>query len=585
MVKRGGRHQTRASESSSTRPRVGLDVQECPLVLTLLTKLAWGQLSASAVQEIAFAAMQSGLTDRAVTELASAGSFGQYPGNVWRDIMSKFMVSTFVPQPTTILLPCVSRKEPGKVLSEPTLVLLPDQWVASISKNPVLMDEVFGTGQLQSFWQGVHPHDPRLLHTGLKSIANFERRCIPVLVHSDAGEYSESDSLFVLSMRALTSSGPTKQCQLLLGSFPRTCKTKGESGTIAKMFAAMVDSFNACFQGRTLDGQHFSSGCCLVIWCIGGDVENLIHEHRLPHFATKAGMCGFCKANYEELPFTDSRPEARWKATVYDHAALMVQPWATKGFFKIEGVIPETLHFDAMHLIECQGVANHTIANCLHEMIFASGLGKERGTHHVWSLMQKAYVDLGIQADDRMGHFVFARVGDDGAPHAHYPCLSSVKARHCRYLVKVVTRLLEEAPVVDGNEHNAHRLLCMRNLAMLCDIIDRNQWFLSDAEHGLFSTCVQHFLVHYQWLNKEAARARKCLWSITPKFHFMHHLVDQAKFLSPKATRLYGSEDMVGRMAKLGASCLSGNPSHSVPSAIIVKYRLAMHLLLEYQVE
>lgn len=302
-------------------------------------------------------------------------------------------------------------------------------------------------------------------------------------------------------------------------------------------------------------------------------------EHGLPHYASTAGMCGFCGADYGQNPFTDHRPGASWRRTTYSHEQLKGQSWAQRPLLQVRGVVPETVQFDSMHVIECSGTANHAVANFFFEHIFERG-GKIRGTMSLWEDIQEAYRVLGITADHRVGHFTFSKVGNDGAPHTHYPVLTGIKARQCRYLVAVANFLGEKEK--GKSEHNMHVSLCLRALSTCCDVIDRNQWFLGDGEHQVFSNSVQHFLVHYQWLSKEAARQEKCLWSMTPKFHYMHHLVAQSRFLSPKASRLYGSEDMVGKICKLGASCLASTPSHKMPNAVIAKYRFAMHMLLEF---
>ena len=57
------------------------------LAKALLEKWAWGVLSPPQVQEIAHGAFNDGLTQSQVKQLASIGSWGQFPGNMQRDMM------------------------------------------------------------------------------------------------------------------------------------------------------------------------------------------------------------------------------------------------------------------------------------------------------------------------------------------------------------------------------------------------------------------------------------------------------------------------------------------------------------------
>ncbi len=170
------------------------------------------------------------------------------------------------------------------------------------------------------------------------------------------------------------------------------------------------------------------------------------------------------------------------------------------------------------------------------------------------------------------------------SPFSEYPCLSSTKMRQARYLVPVARRLAALYPSGD-RDHDAHRNICLHNLSGMCDLIDKHLLFMPLPEWRKFRDCTNAFLSHYSWLSKESIDKEVKLWSETPKFHFSAHLVDQARYLSPHASRLYGSESFIGVVCRLANACLSSTASHRLSEVLFSRYGIGMHLLLTYGVE
>lgn len=61
------------------------------LVVLLMRKFALGKLSAIEVQEVAMAAVKSGLESPEMKELQALGALGHQPGNAHRDLMRKYL--------------------------------------------------------------------------------------------------------------------------------------------------------------------------------------------------------------------------------------------------------------------------------------------------------------------------------------------------------------------------------------------------------------------------------------------------------------------------------------------------------------
>ena len=64
------------------------DTKPSKLAAALLSKWAWGSMSAPVVQALAAAAWEDGLAHDEVAKLARIGGGGKFPGNMHRDLMA-----------------------------------------------------------------------------------------------------------------------------------------------------------------------------------------------------------------------------------------------------------------------------------------------------------------------------------------------------------------------------------------------------------------------------------------------------------------------------------------------------------------
>ena len=124
----------------------------------------------------------------------------------------------------------------------------------------------------------------------------------------------------------------------------------------------------------------------------------------------------------------------------------------------------------------------------------------------------------------------------------------------------------------------------MKNLADSYDIVDNSSAFLSDSECKRYQGCIDKFLFHYVALAlgsaKSTARIGQYQWSFVPKFHYLLHIAEDAKYLSPRLFWCYGGESMVGVITSIAQSCLSGMPPWRVTWTVCMKYSVARHLYL-----
>ena len=168
------------------------------------------------------------------------------------------------------------------------------------------------------------------------------------------------------------------------------------------------------------------------------------------------------------------------------------------------------------------------------------------------------------------------------SPFQNFPDLmhSAIKARQTRYLAPVALKLCKDYHNA-AKQYSKHRLACLENLNIMYDLVDPHPVFLPTPHQAPYATAVDKFLLHYSACAKIAQNSGKLQWSMVPKHHCVAHLPAQSKMQSPRAFWAYGGEHMVGDIAELAASCLSGTPAHKMPSTLMLKYRVAVHLFFQ----
>ena len=119
-VKGGSRQRMRrlAQGPAPTFANAAAEVAGSHLVALLLSRIAWGELSAAACQQIADAAVRDGLNHPVVKKMAAAGSHGKFPNNCNRDI-KKCWPDMFLSAGVTMLaVPMVLKKGAMDVIEE-----------------------------------------------------------------------------------------------------------------------------------------------------------------------------------------------------------------------------------------------------------------------------------------------------------------------------------------------------------------------------------------------------------------------------------------------------------------------------------
>ena len=86
------------------------------------------------------------------------------------------------------------------------------------------------------------------------------------------------------------------------------------------------------------------------------------------------------------------------------------------------------------------------------------------------------------------------------------------------------------------------------------------------------------FFDSYQALNDWALAKARLLIHIVMKHHTFLHLIENARFLNPRWTWCFKSEDYVGKISHIAHSVSMGVRSTKLSQKIVDKYALMLHL-------
>ena len=179
------------------------EMDPCPLWVLLLKKFSIGKLSAIEVQELASAAVKSGLESQCVGKLAELGACGHSPGNCHRGLVRKYFRFLEAPDPWEVYGPLAVKKGGHRVEQVTAIhLLLPHHWVLQAEENNFLKSLCCKDEELVAFWKS-QSSCPQMTAELKKVIETSQPSQLPVpyLLHGDAAPFTEVDSIQVLSFR------------------------------------------------------------------------------------------------------------------------------------------------------------------------------------------------------------------------------------------------------------------------------------------------------------------------------------------------------------------------------------------------
>ena len=130
---------------------------------------------------------------RDVSAIASWGTYGKLTGNCRRDMLRRHCRRSGVPRPISMDVSVWKRYRVDVVAQS---ILSPLDVMESIWKShPAQFERFFVPTSPRSFWDQVHPDDPRLvLLDDLRRRPNWKDKAIPFALHGDGAQFTKKNS-------------------------------------------------------------------------------------------------------------------------------------------------------------------------------------------------------------------------------------------------------------------------------------------------------------------------------------------------------------------------------------------------------
>ena len=564
--------------------------KDSALGTALLIKWAHGQLTATDVQELSYLAVKDGVQHPEILWLSGMGSTGSSSGgNCSRALYRKYLKGMSLPEPFFVKVKLLDSKDKEKLKDIDVPILLPHEWFGSLQLYPGFKS-IFGFDEVQSWWEKHKMSNPKFWQHPMLDF-NYKELAVPLALHGDGAQYHDRDQLYSISMKPLLFvEGETIVNHFLLTSLPKSISTKEAWDRIWHVlgwsFEALLlnkhpaqdpfgNSWESSSSRKGLAGKAIhSEGYFGVCWGISGDLDFFNKDLGTPAMSASS-FCWRCKCDRANKPWNDFRPSAEWRKTLLTSAELNKLQLHCP-LFGYAGITPAMIHLDFMHTLDL-GVTEHVIANILWTIIYQDmpGRGKEamkKNFNEVWLMIQEAYKVQ--QLSHRLTSFSLQCITDVDSPNGDYPSLKRVKAAECRHLLKALEPVVEK--YTTASTLHQHRFGLYVALKQIYDEVESSNRFLNDP-HG-FASHVQKFQLHYQFLARKAMEQGQKQWSVVNKFHFLEHVLDQAKFENPTVFWAYSGEDYVGKISRLAHMCAFGKPSHEMLVSLFGRYRIGLHL-------
>jgi hypothetical protein len=577
-----------------------------PLWKLLMRKYAWGSMSASDVQQLAQAAVQSGASKHDLQELASIGAHGNAAGNAQRDLNRLLTSEVAVPSPTRLKTPMMAA---DGVKVRDYEIMLPHDWIHALVQRGVA-SELLGFQRKDLFWGKLDmKHNPQIKDSKhfFCTIDHSREIVMPLMVHGDGAPHTEVDSLVVFSMRSILTDYAVSMSQFLLWAMPKSAM---HTTSLQPVWDLVCWSFNALAEGtqpvadvsgrmykdilnRTpeeemryqLAGQNIGGGSLkirCIIMVISGDIEWFCSQFNFPYAMSNA-PCPYCKCDNllheSRVPFTDFRSNAEWKNAICSAEELKAR-CGGHPLMKVLGVNVHTIKLDTLHLVDL-GVASHCYGNLLW-CILEDHLEGNRvvALQELNRLVADAYNSLQMPAQKRIGMLKLRNLRSSASD---YPILSHIKGRKVRWFSKVAIILASKFKTAEKTTH--HRLAMVKALDSVYMSLDKPDLIYTSSLQSTFEKNVDAFLAHYGMLASLSMQANQIRYSIVQKHHLLAHLPSQSRFIAPRCCWTYGGESFMGLMVRLSSTCVRGTPAFKMPTKLYQKNRLAMHLIWKHGLE
>ena len=335
----------------------------------------------------------------------------------------------------------------------------------------------------------------------------FRSKCAPIKLHSDGVVMTKTESLHVISWSSYFGQGAVLEAQLLFTAIVKSACLKEVDGhdTMREIYRCLRWSLAACLAGLhpvlNWDEEPWPQGSeraklantplhpeakFLGTFQLLGDLDELCNQYGLRHFNSNS-PCFWCRANTQDLPWTDFSPTAAWRQTLEEPQRVLLAP-SEHELWLLPGMSVFSVGWDILHGLDV-GPCLHVLGNCLEDLMQVRALGRsqEARVATIWQAAQDLYREGQVQ--NRLGHLdvnSFHHGADE------YPKLRA-KANEARHFLPVVRALLDRFDNGDSPYHMCRNRM-VDSLLGFYQIVDVPRLLLTEAEARQGKAYIQQFL-------------------------------------------------------------------------------------------
>lgn len=382
----------------------------------LIDKWSWGFLSAPQVQEIAAAAVADGARRPDLEALAKLGSWGRHTSNIHSELMRK--LGTTPVSVATSTMAVFLKKPPSMMTKAFHGVIWPHELFAAMySGAPKEFEARLLGGSAENvprFWSSMKEHPA---YTELKQRPDHFTKCVPLGLHGDGVPVAGvgrawSRSVDVYSWSSLLGKASTAFTQFLIMFFFRGLCIDLPNYDLFRSFSAKLRwslywLFVGVWPRRDENGQPYVAGTTAavkagqplaggfygIVWALRADLDHHSKAYGLRH-ASSRQPCFLCKANSSDIPWTDTRPTALWRGTIWEDMTWKREhtdchPLFTLPAVGMTAIIPDILH--TLHLGCYQSFFGSVIKYLTHMRMPDT---PQKNLEVVWARVKQWYQDI-----------------------------------------------------------------------------------------------------------------------------------------------------------------------------------------------
>ena len=328
-------------------------------------------------------------------------------------------------------------------------------------------------------------------------------------------------------------------------------------------------------------GQHRG-----ITWSLQGDHEFFSNVVGLPHWQSHY-PCWECDASLKE----EAKRHGKWVKEIEQDKQDFVRvtskeaarrPRSAHPLFSLDGVTTRLVRGDGLHIMFTKGIYAHLLGSVLHFFCWWDEPGhvqKKTPAERLgllWTAIQKEYTALRVET--RVTNLRLSMFTNPKTPWTVTPFLECKGAEN-KHLLKPLATVARKLP--DTTEPVQCSILsALECMSELVEVFDAADMYLTDMEFGKAESLAKGFLDSYSFLNQWSLEKGYPGFRIVMKHHTFQHLVENSRFLNPRAHWCFASEDFVGRVSRLARSAASGVRSTRLSVKCMQKYRILMHLLM-----